>query len=218
MRPRTPWLAATSALIVMSLTTIACGWFSEDDLDVTYDEDFGFTLPLNANALCPVGDDCSGASVETPVDRSLTPIEFDVQLDVVAATGRPKLAEFTSRFKSIEVTRIAYEMTGNSLTFDTPALNIYIGPTGAEEVDAAGVKLLGTIPSVAARTNAAGNATLNAENKAEISALIQSLRVAALVGGTPVIRQGQPFPPSGEGSLKITFFVRFVANPADAVR
>ena len=218
-------MSRSTSLLLLSLTVvglIACGWFGEsiqeDDLDVTYTVDFDFDLPVDANVLCPAGADCSAAAIPAPADRELSPIEVNVDLDIVQETGEPKLADYAGKFKRIQISRITYEATGNSLTFDVPPMTLYLGPVGAKKPTEMGVLELATTPTVAKGTNGVQNATINEMNRDKLSALIQSLSVGAIAQATPVVKQGEPFPPSGKVDIKVTIYVTFVANPADAIR
>lgn len=214
----------TLALILLSLTlfsTLACGWFGdnieENDLDVTYTADFDFDLPIDAGVLCP-GVDCSSAAVPAPVDRELTPIEVNVDLDIVEQTMKPELADYAGKFKRIQITKITYAATNNSLTFDMPPLELFLGPVGAEKPDDQGVISMATMPVVTKGQNGTFDATINEANRDQLSTLIQSLQVAAIAQATPVVKKGEMFPPSGKLDLKVTIYVTFVANPADAIR
>lgn len=215
-------LVAAPLLGFTLLSILACGWFGEDlqedALDVTYTADFDFDLPLDANALCPTGLDCSEAAVPAPVDRELMPIEINVDLDIVEQTMKPELADYAGKFKRIQISKITYEATNNDLTFDVPPLNLYIGPVGAEKPTDEGVIALATTPVVVKMTNGQLEATINEANRDQISALIQSLQVSAVAQATPVVKKGEQFPPSGKVDLKVTIFVTLVANPADAIR
>lgn len=208
----------SAALIITSM--LACSWSDEQEeaLDVTYQEDFDTDIPINANALCPAGTDCASTSAPAPVDTELQPIDVNFDIDIVEQTGQQKLADYAGKFKSIQVTKIEYEAVENSLTFDLPAFTLYTGPVGTEKTDAEGTYALATIPIIPAGVSAKGEAVVNVENVDDISALIQSLRIAMLAQATPVVKQGQPLPPTGETTVKVVIYVKFVANPADIAR
>lgn len=216
---RTPLLPTFCAALIL-MSALACSWSDEQEeiLDVTYEEDFDTDIPINADALCPAGTDCSATSAPAPVDTELQPIDVSVDIDIVEQTGQQKLADYAGKFKSIQVTKIEYEAVENNLSFDLPAFTLYTGPVGTEETDAAGTYALATIPVIPAGVSAKGEGVVNAANVQEVSALIQSLRLALLAKATPVVKQGQPLPPTGKTTLKIVVYVKFVANPADIAR
>ncbi len=208
-----------AALCSATLLLAACGYFSKDDLDVTYTEDFTLTLPtIDSAKLCPSGQDCSGQSVTADMDRELTPIELDVEVDIIEKTGRSELADYTGKFKSINISKIEYSIKDNTLTVDLPQTDVYLAPAGVKSSDDASAILMATIPETPAKTTVDSKlATLNVESEAQLSDLIQSLQVSAIAQAQPVVKTGQPFPPSGKATLSMTIYVTFVANPADAL-
>ncbi len=207
------------ALCTLLLLTTSCGFFTQDDLDVEYTEDFSITLPtIDSAALCPGGEDCSSQAQPVDRDRPLNPIELDVEIDVVEKTGRQALADYTGKFRSINITKIEYAVQDNSLTFDIPEAGIFLAPVGVKTTTDERAVRMATIPITPAGMSVAkGEATINEANAAQLSELIQSLQVTALAQAAPVVKQGQPFPPSGKATLALTVYVTFTANPADAI-
>jgi hypothetical protein len=199
-----------------------CGLFDEDKLtsalDITYTEDFEISLPIDAAALCPADADCTGTAAAAPQDQPLKPLEVAIDLDIATLTGNPELASYAGKFKSVNISRIAYAAPDNSLTFDLPPINLYVGPLGTMKGTSAGALKLATIPSIPAKMNASGDAPLEAGNATAISDRFKSLQAAIVTDAAPVIKRGQPFPPSGTNNVKITLYVTFVANPADAIK
>ena len=196
------------------ISSLACGLFEEDALDITYTEAFDFEVPVDANDLC---QECSDVNGPAPMEIELQPIEFAVDIDIVTETGQAELADYAGRFKSVNITRIEYQAVDNALTFDLPELKLYLGPLGSEDASSEGVLELATIPSIAAGDSAEGNATINAANAEGVSDYIKSLQTAAVVSTQPKIAAGQDVPPSGDTELKLTVYVTLVANPADAI-
>lgn len=208
---------ALGALTVFAaVTTLACGWFTEEDATVEYTEDFSFDLPIDADQLCPEGADCSQNTIPAPEERELDPIELDINIDIVERTGRQELAQYSGSFRSVNVTKIEYTAADNDLSFDVPPITLYLGPTSATSRDDEGVVEMATIPSIPAGTDEEGEADINEANAAELSALIQSLETTAVGYAQPVVKQGQDFPPNGSLDLTVTVYVTFVANPLDA--
>ena len=197
----------------------SCGYFSKDDLDVTYTEDFSVNLPtIDSNMLCPSGQDCSGQGVTAEMERALNPIELDVEIDIVEKTGRKELADYAGKFKSINISKIEYAIKGNTLTVDLPEANIYLAPAGVKTGSDPNAVLMAVLPETPAGMSVdAGTAMLQAENSAQLSELIQSLQLSAIAEAQPVVKKGQPFPPSGKATLSLTIYVTLVDNPADAI-
>ena len=196
------------------ICSLACGLADEEALDITYTEAFDFDVPISANDLC---DSCSDVEGPAPAAVELQPIDIAVDIDIVESTGQPELAEYADRFKSVNITKIEYEAVDNDLTFDIPALTIYLGPKGSETVEDEGVLEMATIPAISAGDSATGNAVINTDNADTVSDYIKSLKTAALARATPTIKEGQTLPPSGDTTLKLTIYVTLVANPADAI-
>ena len=210
---------ATGAFLLLTTASIlGCGLFDEEDAGLTYDADVDFEVPISADALCPEGADCTSASVESDVERELDPIEFDVDVDVVQASGISDLSSYSGKFKSVSIKEIRYDVPVNTFTIDIPELTLYVGPLGSEETTAQGVVELATLPTIAAGERVDGAlATIATANTSTHSDLLKSLQLAALARAQPKVKPGQPFPPSGQAPITITIVVEFVANPLDAL-
>lgn len=209
-------------IALLAIPFAGCGLFDEDRLEealnITYTEDFEIELPIDANALCPAGADCMGEVVESPQNRPLQPIEIAVDLDIVSLTGNAELAQYAGKFRSVGITRIAYAAPNNTLTFDLPPINLYVGPLGTKKGNASGAVKIATIPAIPAKMAASGDAMIDEANKVPASDLVKSLQTALVTDAAPEVKRGQPFPPSGANNLKLTVYVTFTANPADAVK
>lgn len=205
-------------LFVLAVFSLACGLIDDDDTNITYDEDIPFSFEVNADELCPQGEAfCSESTASSPVEHELEPIEVQYDIDVVERTGNEKLRDFAGAFRSIEITSIDYETQNNTLTFDLPTTTLYLGPKGAQTRDAEGVIKLATIPSIPAGENISDKALVSGESRSASSDLLQNLEMSTVVYSQPVVAQGQPLPPSGSATVKITINVEFTANPQDAV-
>ena len=206
--------------IFIALCTPSCGLFSQDDLDVTYTEDFSFALPaIDSASLCSANQDCDQGVVASDRERPLDPIDLDVEIDIIEKTGRSELADFAGNFRSVTITRIDYALEENTLTFDLPAIDLYLAPLGVSSASNSQAVKMATIPETAAmRTVTEGRAEIDQANAPALSALIQSLKVSAIALAQPVVKVGQPFPPSGRAKLSVTVYVTFVANPTDSIK
>ena len=217
MRPPSPTLPLFCLSGLLGLSVLACGLFEDDatDLaDITFEEDFTIPVPIDASALCP--GDCSGSPVTSPQDRTLMPLNVDVNI-LSTIDDQANLSQYTGKLKRVRVARIDYSVAGNTLTMDVPALTLYVGPQGSKAPGDPGVLAVGTVPSTPPATNVPkGEGTLEPANTEGVSTLLKTLDGVFIVGALPTVRMGQPFPPSGEADVKITLFVEFVANPIDA--
>ncbi len=206
-------------LIVLAVFALACGLLDDDDTNVTFEEAIPFSFDVNANELCPQDDpqvDCD-AEGSAPTDVELDPIEFALDIDVVEKTGNEELQDYTGAFRSIVITSIEYEAVNNDLNFDLPPTTLYLGPLNSENTDDEGVVELATIPQIGAGQDDSGTAPVAQAGQDASNELLQNLQAATLVYAQPVIEEGDPFPPSGDTTMKITINVEFTANPQDAL-
>jgi hypothetical protein len=207
-------------LAVVGLFALACGFLDPDDareaMTVTYHEDFDVgPLLIDANEACPPDADCNEDSAPSPTDVELMPIEFNIDIDIVDAMGNDDLRNISSRLRSLEITSIDYDVADNDLTFDLPDMEIYVAPIGTEDSDDEDAIHLTTIPSTAAGENASGNAPVIEANRDASSELFKTLEFTALPKAQPMVREGQPFPPSGSAEVTLTINLRLTANPTD---
>lgn len=205
---------ALFGLSVLTFLSVGCGLINGDG-DITITPGIPVSFTIDANELCPSSADCSQEQAASPATRELAPIETDVNVDVVEATGNQQLETYAGSFKSIEIVSIEYNIKGNDLTFDLPESDLYIGPTAAEKKDDSGVAKLATIPTVAAGSNPSGTATVSAQGRSVSSEQLRQLEMSAILAATPKVEEGQPFPPSGSADIELTINVEFVANPID---
>lgn len=192
---------------------------------VTYEDSFPVEFIIDANELCvdELEWDCEGDTVELPEgeNRELIAIEFGVDVDIIKALEEggegeiPDPREVTERMRSIEITGIDYKVDDNALTFDLPDLDLYVAPMGARSPDDDDTIFLTTIPSVEAGQDESGEAPVDEAASEPSSELFQALEFAVLPSATPVVREGQPFPPSGDTDVELTFNIKLVANPVD---
>lgn len=201
-------------LAVLAIFSLACGLIDDEDTNITYEEEIPQSFTVNADGLC---QNCPSEQAPAPADQELTPIELAKDIDVVAETGNDKLDDYAGSFRSIEITRIDYKVEGNDLTFDLPPTTLYVGPMGSESKDDEGVVQLATIPSIAAETNKSGTAEVSDSSRSASSDLFKDLKLSSIVYAEPMVKEGQPLPPSGSAKITLTIHVAFTANPQDAI-
>ena len=206
-------------LISIGFTFQGCGYFSREDANFSKDVEVPLDFPaFDADALCPsTNEACNQEPVASPESRELEPIDINIDINVADATGVSELSQYAGKFESITVSKIEYEVSPNTLTFDLPELTLYLAPAGTESITDAAAVPFATIPMTPAGMEVkGGQATIIEENDQKFSDLLKTLQVAALAGAQPVVKQGQEFPPSGKAEIKATIFVNFTANPLDA--
>ena len=86
------------------------------------------------------------------------PIGDVIDFDVLLREGSVVLRVV----ESLEVTRVSYSVTPNSLTVTIPETEIFWGPEGAAGVDSPGVTLIGTMPLLPAATEQDGEMAIDA--------------------------------------------------------
>lgn len=204
-------------IAALGVSTLACGFLDEELATITYEEGIPFDFEVDANALCPANIDCDVEPQPAVETVELDPIEFDIEVDIVEASGNSELQGIGQRLRSVEITSIDYEITENDLNFELPSIDIFVGPLNSTSVDDDGVVLLTTIPTSAAGEDASGRAPVSDESRSATSDLFKTLQFTALPSSQPRIEEGQPFPPRGAAKVKLTINIKLVANPLDAI-
>jgi len=205
-------------LSVFILFSLACGLLDDDEVtNITHTETIPLSFPINAGALCPSDVDCAGDTTPAPVTTPLDPIDLGTSIDVIELTGNKELGKFKGVFRSIEITQIKYSSLQNTLTFDLPAMTVYMGPQGATSSKDAGVVALTTIPAIAAGSNVNGAVPVTEAGRSKSNDLLQELKLSSIIFAEPVVEKGQPLPPSGSANIKLDIDVKFTVNPLDAI-
>jgi hypothetical protein len=206
---------AITFLFVLAAFALACGLIDDEDTDISIEESFGFGFDIDADSLCPQDTDCSADPEPAPAEQELPAIEISHNIDIVDETNNEELRDYAGMFRSIEITRIDYETTDNTLSFDLPPTTIYIGPHGSSETGDEGVVELTTIPEIGAGQNKSGTAEVAQSNRSAFSELFQNLRFSPILYAEPVVKEGQDLPPTGTATMDLTVYVKFTANPQD---
>jgi len=209
-------------LFVLGLSALACS-FLEDNADVTKETEIPVEFTIDASKLCDEAsqehiDDCDSQETrKAPATIELKPIEQDLDIDIVEATGKEELRDASGEFKEITITSIDYEFDPNTLNFATPKIDVFVGPKPAGKTGDEDVFKLTTLPPVAPETSDTGSAPVepSAENKA--SDLFKELKFSTIPAGQPKIRKDKDeIPPKGNADVTLTLNVQFVFNPAEA--
>lgn len=204
-------------LSVFVIFSLACGLLDDDATNIDYTESLPIKFSINAGALCPSDVDCAGDTTPAPADTPLTDIDIGTGIDVVELSGNKELAKFKGVFRSIEVTQIEYSSLQNTLTFDLPAMTVYMGPKGATSSTDRGVVALTTIPAIPAGENIHGSAPVSDEGRSKSNDLLQELKLSTIIFAEPMVKKDQPLPPSGSANIKLDIDVKFTVNPQDAL-
>lgn len=115
------------------------------------------------------------------------------------------------RIESYSIDEVEYDVTLNTLSFDTEVVEIYWGPEAATTIDPAlGVHHFGTVPAVAAGATPAGELEIDAEGSTALSDYLvdTAQRVRFFAQTTVDLEPGDPYP---QGSLDVTVNVTMTA-------
>ncbi|MBX7194435.1 MAG: hypothetical protein K1X94_20435 [Sandaracinaceae bacterium] len=157
------------------------------------------TLPVSCVAgVC----DPDPRTVSAPVGDV---VDFDVLL-----RGASEVLRFVD---AIEVTRVQYQASPNSLTVDVPDIEIFFGPDTAAGIDAPGVHRLGVIPALPAGTARDGDMQIDADGSAALSdhVLNVSRRVRFFARTQIDLAPGGPVP-GGGASITVNLTVRAIGR------
>lgn len=222
MLQRTRWAIACAVFG----TTIAsgCGLFSDDPgddpFDVAIKQDVPVEFNIDENMLCPptemCGDDVPTAPSPGPVD--LPEVSIPVEIDVIEATMNQELADASGRLKKVEIEAIDYVIAPNTLNIPSPPLELYIAPETTTNKDAQGAAFIGTLPSADPMSEKSGTIEVSEEDQAKASDLFKALKFNVIGYGDKDIEEGEQFPPQGRTDYKLTFKLKFSANPVDQVK
>lgn len=174
------------------------------------------SVDCSATGICPstaeVPVACE-AGVCDPAPRTIAvPVGDVVDFDALLAEARSVL-----RFvDEIEIVRVDYAVSPNSLTVPLPDVLVYWGPEGAPDITAPGVRLLGTIPAVPAATAATGEMLVDPAGSAAMSDYIVGVsRVIRFFAETRIdLAPGGPFP-DGSATVRANVRVRAIGRIID---
>lgn len=216
MLQRFPWALA---VVFSAASLTGCGLFSDDPdddpFDVVYEESVPVEFTISDEQLCPPTEDCSVDAEPSPGEVPLPEVEFAVPIDIVEITGNEELREVSSRFKSVEIVSIDYEIAPNTLNIPSPELDIHMGPETAMRRDAQSVFFLANLPSAQPMTEDSGTVEVEQDARDQSSELFKDLKFTVIPYGQKTIQEGELFPPQGETDYTVTFNLKFTVNPTE---
>lgn len=204
-----------NAVVVQLMTGAQTFEVSASALEVPIELQSGATL---ASVPCPTGSCPSSASLPLAcVDAVCDPEPRVVSApvgDVVDFDVLLREASSVLRFvDAIEVTRVAYAATSNSLSIDVPDIQIYWGPDTAAGIDAPGVARLGVIPTLPAGTATSGEMVIDPDGAQRLSDHVVggNRRVRFFAVTTIDLEPGGPLP-SGGATVTVNLTVRAIGR------
>lgn len=128
-----------------------------------------------------------------------------------------KNSDFNSKVGSkaldkVSLERVEYQVTENTLNFDTPQLAVFVGPTTALKPSDAGVTAFANMPAVPAGTQPTGNLTPTSEGQAALSGYVQNYQTPFHILGSAsmTFESGAALP---AGRMTATIRACFKVNP-----
>ncbi len=170
---------------------------------------------------CPTGEcpstaelplSCAGGVCDPDPVTLSAPVGDVIDFDVLLREASTLL-----RFvDAIEIARVQYSASPNSLTVDVPDIEIYWGPEGAAGIDAPGVSRLGTIPALPAGTARDGDMIIDGAGSAALSDHVVgvSRRVRFFARTAVDLRPGGPVP-GGGATVTVNLTVRAIGRILD---
>jgi hypothetical protein len=218
-----------SVALGLAAAVAGCGLISTDVTRVGFmlpDQTFTvdtstFNLASVSTVAVPCGDgqvvtDCCNPPAPSPTpDCTATPLvcaayngqnvctaqipwSFATTVDLSNQFSSPA----SSVLKDVQITKITYTVSNNTLNVDLPALTIYLAPKGVSDTSSA--TEFGTVPSIPAGTDPSANVELvsNANQVFQQYAANPSVPFNVIVATTLVIPSGTPVP-SGHATITI---------------
>ena len=170
---------------------------------------------------CPTGEcpstaelplTCAGGVCDPDPITLSAPVGDVIDFDVLLREASTLL-----RFvDAIEIARVQYAASPNSLTVDVPDIEIFWGPEGAAGIDSPGVNLLGIIPALPAGTAREGDMVIDGAGSAALSdhIVLVSKRVRFFARTQVDLRPGGPIP-GGGATVTVNLTVRAIGRIID---
>lgn len=211
-------------ILLLSVVFIfsSCGFFSDNEKDDPFDveikESFDIEFEFDAADICPSGQDCTVKAEPSPDPVDFPELTLPQTIDILALTQSTKLRELAKRLKKVEIESIDYELIDNTLNVPSPEFLIFIGPPNVLGVNSNGTVELASVPSLPPMTSKKGTSPAKTESLPVVSDLFKALKFTAIAHVDYDLKKGDLFPVQGKVKYKITFNVRFVANPLEQLK
>lgn len=134
-----------------------------------------------------------------------TPVDLSKNSDFNSKVGSKALDK-------VSLDRVEYQVTENTLNFDTPTISVYVGPTSAQKPSDQGVTSFATLPTVPAGTQTQGALTPTSEGQAALSGYVQNYTTPFHILGSAsmTFESGAALP---TGKMTATIKACFKVNP-----
>jgi hypothetical protein len=168
---------------------------------------FGIPTGITAEVPCGAGQlvvDCCNPPAPLPApDCSTTPLEClqnENGMNVCTATATVSQASMVnlkqevgalsgfSGVVDIKIKNISYAVTTNTLNMDLPDIEIFLAPDGVTDASGSGAQKFGTVPAIAAGTQAVGDVILEPNAASVFSTFTQNIATPFNVIATTALR------------------------------
>ncbi len=183
-----------------NFTVDTASWeISQADAD-TYLQTSCAAAPTVCNAAaqqaCPMN--CAGECNATTETCDLA-LEVSLYQPIDLVMEKPELQSINDEpVIKVTVDSVTFEVTGNSLTVDTPAMTLYVAPMSVMDPNDPQARPIGTLAPIPAGTisGTPQQIMFTATGKADLVATMSTYKTPfnVLVGATLFVRAGQPVP------------------------
>jgi hypothetical protein len=176
-------------LLALGAFASGCNLIGSNGLNVNYDlqpqeyaQDFGSTMGTFPTVSCAMGGDalCQQVPVPSGAAASCDPatmncvltqdVRLTQQVNLSQEQGFPSSVANSSAIDHVTVGAVHYWTPTNTLTIDTPPIDIYVGSQSVMTENDAGAVKLGTLPTLPAgtRTSCGSGAPGTADSKCDL--------------------------------------------------
>lgn len=173
------------------------------------------SLPCKSDTECGAQLKCGGKGYTCAAKCGASGCEVHATAEqsvAVDLSQQIKNSLTASAIKYVTVERAEYATEANSLTFDTPKINVLVGPGSATKSTAAGVKRFAEMPPIKKKTTPAGDMSVFAEGNTAIQGFVMDYKNPFRFLGKAdlVFKAGDPVP---TGTIKLKVQAHFKITP-----
>jgi len=185
-----------------------------------FSQDFGSQggtlpdVPCTTAAMCAALPKVQGATATCDAGKCVLVADVRGAQTVDISQSVPSQVANAKAITSVQITAVKFWAPTNSLSFDTPPTDIYVGPSSIKTESDAGAVKMGTIPTIPKGTVIAMSApqamSLTDAGRSTLAVLAQNYKTPfnVLAVGKVTIRGGQPVP-SGRIDLAVQVSVGY---------
>lgn len=181
-------IAKMMAWMLVGLVGISGCGLLDSEATVTIDvPDQTFTFSLDASqvrAQIEQACSCTLQGDEIPAGVNLTQtFSIEIPAQAIDLTQNPDLQKYKNQLdkvKSVTIKYVRYNLSQNSLNFDLPAAELWIGELSATSISHSSAKKIAVLPSIAAGFTGSGEVSFVTGGRDTLSSFLLSLQFALL--------------------------------------